>query len=159
MTRVNLVPPEDLADQHLFAEWRELKMIPAKVRKNLAKAVSMADIPAKYTLSTGHVKFFYNKMGWLYIRHQNLTRELKKRNFNISDFNAFEAFLHEMPDEHIGNDWFPTPDEIKVNVNRIIERLNQRPDWYRHYGEIKPPSFFSDRYTFQVLVDTLNSEC
>ena len=27
MTRVNLVPVEELADQHLFAEWREIKRL------------------------------------------------------------------------------------------------------------------------------------
>ncbi len=129
-------------------------MIPAKVRKNLGNAVPMNDIPRQYTMSTGHVKFFYDKLGWLYIRHQSLTRELKKRKFNISEFNAYEAFLHEMPDDHIGNNWFPTIRELKVNVNRIIERLNQRPDWYRYYGERKPASFFADKYTLQVLVDT-----
>ncbi len=155
MTRVNLVLPKDLADQHLFAEWRELKMIPAKVRKNLSNAVPMNDLPNAYTLSTGHVRFFYDKLGWLYIRHQSLTRELQNRNFKISPFNAYEAFLHEMPDDLIGNNWFPTTDDLKVNVTRIIERLNQRPQWYRHYGEIKDPAFFADRYTFLVLVDTI----
>ena len=27
MTRINLVPPEELMDQHLFAEFREIKMV------------------------------------------------------------------------------------------------------------------------------------
>lgn len=157
MTRVNLVYVEDLADQHLFAEWRELKMIPAKVRKNLANSVPLTNIPAKYTLSTGHVKFFYDKMDWLYLRHQSLTRELKKREFNISEFNAYEAFLHEMPDELITSVWAPTIDEVKINVERISERLHQRPEWYRYYGEVKDPDFFIAKYRSQLILDTILS--
>lgn len=155
MTRVNLVHVEDLADQHLFAEWRELKMIPAKVRKNLANAVPMDKIPVSYTLSTGHVKFFYNKMDWLYIRHRALTTELKKREFNISEFNSFAAFLHEMPDDLKQSIWSPTLNEIKINIDRISQRLLERPNWYRYYGEIKSPQFFIDRYNHQLVVDNI----
>ena len=33
MTRINLVPPEELCDQHLLAEHRELTRIPNAVAK------------------------------------------------------------------------------------------------------------------------------
>lgn len=160
MTRVNLVHVEDLADQHLFAEWREIKMVPAKVRKNLANAVPMDKLPPKYTLATGHVRFFYDKLGWLYLRFQDLTRELRQREYNIpSDFdiNAYGIFLHEMPGDLVRSAWIPTPEEIKINVDRIEERLRQRPEWYRYYGEIKPPEFFIEKYRSQRIVDTIKS--
>lgn len=35
MTRLNLVPVAELSDQHLFAEWREIKMVP----RSLARSV------------------------------------------------------------------------------------------------------------------------
>lgn len=35
MTRVNLVPVTELADQHLFAEFRELKMVPKSLARSL----------------------------------------------------------------------------------------------------------------------------
>ena len=64
MTRINIVPTSELADQHLVAEYRELFMVgSALVRtlksKNAAKTLN--SLPEKYTLNTGHVKFFYNK--------------------------------------------------------------------------------------------------
>ena len=38
MTRINLVPPEELMDQHLFAEFREIKMVPKSLRRSLRAA-------------------------------------------------------------------------------------------------------------------------
>lgn len=38
MTRINLVPPEELMDQHLFAEFREIKMVPKSLRRSLQAA-------------------------------------------------------------------------------------------------------------------------
>ena len=37
MTRINLLPPSQLADQHLIAEWRELPRIFGLVKKKLAE--------------------------------------------------------------------------------------------------------------------------
>lgn len=38
MTRINLVPVEELMDQHLFAEFREIKMVPKSLRRSLRAA-------------------------------------------------------------------------------------------------------------------------
>lgn len=158
MTRVNLVRPEDLADQHLFAEWRELKMIPPKlkeVQKNKLGYQIMKDVPDKYSLSTGHVRFFYDKMHFLFTRYDLLTEELHKREYNITKHNAEEIFLLGILPEMQNNFWTPSKEEIQINIARISERLYQRPEWYRYYGVVKPPEFFIQRYNQQLLVDTI----
>lgn len=155
MTRINLVRVEDLADQHLFAEWRELKMIPARVRKNLSYAVPMDNIPAHYTMSTGHVRFFYDKMDWLYHRHRKLTAELVNRNFSLAKYDSFVGFILDIPRDLRKSEWKPAKEEVQINIARISERLLQRPGWYRYYGEIKPPEFFIERYNQQLLFDTI----
>ena len=79
MTRINLVPAENLADQHLFAEWREIKMVPAALRRSLrTKTIQsiLKSVPSRYTLNTGHVTFFYNKMKFLTDRYEILSNEL-----------------------------------------------------------------------------------
>ena len=84
MTRINLIHPKELMDQHLLAEWREIKMIPASLRRSLkTKSISevIKSIPKDYTLGSGHVKFFYNKHIYLCKRYTELTKELQKRNF------------------------------------------------------------------------------
>ena len=68
MTRINLITPSKLADQHLFAEWREIKMIPPALMRSL-KSKNEQDIISKisntYTLNKGHVTFFYDKINFL----------------------------------------------------------------------------------------------
>jgi len=155
MTRVNLVRVEDLADQHLFAEWRELKMIPSRVKRNLRDGVPMFDIPKEYTLSSGHVRFFYDKFDWLYERHVSLTNELINRNFELSEYISYHHFIDTIPIKLAASFWLPTTKEIKINIDRISERLNQRPDWYRHYGVVQPPEFFINRYNQQLAVDII----
>jgi deoxyribonuclease (pyrimidine dimer) len=157
MTRINLVHVQDLADQHLFAEWREIKMIPAKFKKLQETWIGnelINDIPKTYTMSTGHVRFFYDKMYFLYQRYNLLTEELHKRDFNIAQHNAEEIFLSvNLLRQRIT--WEPTIPEIKINVERISLRLNERPNWYRYYGDIVPPIWFIDRYNQQMTVDKI----
>jgi hypothetical protein len=86
MTRINIVPVEELCDQHLFAEWRELTRIPNGIISGKLKIV-IEDIPKEYTVRTqdrpeggkGHMKFFYNKMEFLYNRYRSILKELEER--------------------------------------------------------------------------------
>jgi deoxyribonuclease (pyrimidine dimer) len=158
MTRVNLVHVEDLADQHLFSEWREIKMIPAKLKKlqeTKLGGVIMRDVPSTYTLNTGHVRFFYDKMYFLYTRYNELTDELHKRNFNISHHDAASIFIDGIVSEMQNPLWEPTIPEIAINVERITLRLNERPNWYRYYGDVVPSMWFIDRYNQQMMVDKI----
>lgn len=171
MTRINLVKPEDLADQHLFAEWREIKMIPARVKKLYSQYEEdiasgklkmlgfvrhrMTDLPSKYTMSTGHVRFFYDKMLFLFDRYKILTEELKIRNYSIAEHDARALFFDGMTIHNRTREWSPSPPEVLINIQRISERLNERPDWYRYHGVVKPPSFFIERFNHSLLVDTL----
>lgn len=59
MTRINLVHPSRLCDQHLLAELRELPRIPNGVLSGRLKR-HYDDAPEHYVLGYGHVKFFVN---------------------------------------------------------------------------------------------------
>lgn len=54
MTRINVVPVEELCDQHLLAEHRELTRIPNAVARG---RFSLLGQPADYKLGEGHVRF------------------------------------------------------------------------------------------------------
>lgn len=115
MTRINCVPVEELHYKHLVAEYRELPRVFA-----LARITKRA--PAQYTLGTGHVLFFYDKLGWLYARQWQLYDEMKRRGYNPS-FNP--KTLHEdygWRKRHLWYDWTPTPEAIALNRQRIKER-------------------------------------
>jgi deoxyribonuclease (pyrimidine dimer) len=156
MTRINLVPPEDLADQHLFAEWRESKMVPAALLRSMkTKSVNdiLRSIPEKYTLNTGHVTFFYDKMYFLHQRFLALTEELENRNYNLTECDPEAIFLDPFPADFVQDYWDAMPDEIAVNVERIVLRLNEKPDWYRYYGDVMTPGYFEQLY--KLYIDTV----
>lgn len=150
MTRINLVKPQDLADQHLFAEWREIKMVPAALRRSLkTKSINetIANIPKRYTLNTGHVTFFYNKMLFLYDRYALLTQELEDRGYNLRTHNPHSIFFWDIPDEFKKDIWEADVAEIKVNIQRILLRINEKVEWYKHLGEPVMPGYFETIYS------------
>lgn len=160
MTRINLVQVTDLADQHLFAEWREIKMIvPAAIRSLRATAPFniYERISPVYTLNAGHVTFFYNKLIFLKDRFDKLTDELHQRSFDITPFDFENEDYEFVWDRMHQIKWQPTKKDIQVNIDRIAERLKERPSWYRYYGDVYAPDFFIDRYQQQLLVDTIVS--
>ena len=136
MTRVNLIPVEDLTDQHLMAEYRELKMVPAALRRSLRtkplEAV-LGSVPERYTLNKGHVRFFYNKMFFLIKRYDLIVEELLVRQYKIQHTDSFQDFTEGLPIiffEH----WHPDPDEVAISQERINQKIQMKPNWYRHYG-------------------------
>ena len=80
MTRINLIPPKELCDQHLLAEHRELTRIPNAVAKG---KFHLKGQPEEYKLGEGHVRFFFNKMAFLKRRYDELHKECKARGFNV----------------------------------------------------------------------------
>jgi deoxyribonuclease (pyrimidine dimer) len=149
MTRINLVHVKDLADQHLFAEWREIKMVPAALRRSLkTRNIDniLAGIPKRYTLNKGHVTFFFNKMQFLTERYKLLTAELISREYNINTEDDFRIFCGDLPAEFRHVEWHPDEQEIAVNVERILLRISEKPQWYRHYGNTESLSFFKEAY-------------
>jgi len=87
MTRINLaIQPKQLTDQHLLAELRELPRIFTAVKNRIASGKSFNDIPKNFTLGTGHVKFFYDKCGFLDKRHHSLRLEYFDRFKKHYDF-------------------------------------------------------------------------
>ena len=131
MTRINLVDPSELSDQHLVAEYREIFMVGSSLQRSLKSKnweKTLANIPKKYTLNKGHVTFFYNKGKYLYKRYELLIEEMKNRGMNPDSERKFKT--EQWPDE-LFNDWEPEPDDYKVIRARIKEKIEMKPDWYR----------------------------
>lgn len=131
MTRINVVAVSDLTDQHLMAEYRELPMVLAAARRSLnSKSGWVADkVPNNYTLNRGHVYFFTNKKHYLWNRYQQLIEELKYRGYNIDPNNRTMDW--SMFDNIPQIIWSPTAKCIEINLERIRQRIDQKPNWYR----------------------------
>lgn len=116
MTRINVVPPSELCDQHLLAEHRELTRIPNTVTKG---KFDLKGQPADYKLGEGHVRFFFNKLTFLKKRYDALHQECKARGFNVQYF-----WAEDLPDDpSLWLDYEPTENALKLNRERIQERM------------------------------------
>jgi len=75
VTRINVVPPEELSRQHLLAEYRELPRVFTLARKRQADP---RGVPSGYTLGRGHVLFFTVHLAWLKERYNALVAEMRR---------------------------------------------------------------------------------
>ncbi len=131
MTRINLVNPKELSDQHLVAEYREIFMVGSALQRSIRSKtweITKSKLPDKFTLNKGHVRFFYNKGKYLHKRYLELTKEMKRRGMNPNPNRLFKK--EQWPKEYY-NDWEPTEIDKKVIRIRIKDKLKEKPDWYR----------------------------
>ena len=136
MTRINLIEPSELTDQHLIAEYREIFMVGGSLKRTLVSknGYQESKVPKQYTLNSGHVYFFYNKGQYLDKRYQELIKEMKKRGFKPDKTRTFpkEIFVKN----GLYNDWIPNSKDYKLIRQRIEEKIKMKPDWYRKTNSI-----------------------
>lgn len=133
MVRINLIKPRYLTDQHLIAEYNEMLMLLGYVKKY----PSLEDIPEKFSLNKGHIKFFKNKLSYVKKRHELIKKEMKKRGFETNKTISLSNFKTSMK-----KDWKPSKADKNIIKKRLIEKINLKPKFYRYYGEHKPKKFF-----------------
>ena len=119
MTLINVgICPTELTDKHLLAEHREIKRIPNCINKG---RYNMDGIPNKFKLGKGHVKFFYNKLEYLFLRYVHLYLECKYRGFNVQNYSKA---WDNLPKELL-NHYKPTKRDRLIVQQRINEKLNK----------------------------------
>ena len=137
MTRINIISVSELYDQHLIAEYREITMVPAALKRNLSskKGLDESKIPINYTLNKGHVYFFYNKGEYLFKRYQQIIDEMKKRGFKPDIKRKFpkDIFINN----NLYNDWEPSLEDFKIINERIESKIKAKANWYRKTEIIK----------------------
>lgn len=122
MTRINCVDPQELSGKHLVAEYRELPRIFGLVNKAIDRGEKSYNFKQKkYILGTGHCKFFYSKLQYLNIRHQELVQEMINRGYKPNFKNNLKSEFPDIPNDW-WNDWIPDLDDIEVNRKRIKDR-------------------------------------
>lgn len=129
MTRINVVPVEELTNKHLFAEYRELPraMRRAVLATYKARCPSDIKIAPAYLLGTGHELFFIDKCAWLYSRWLQLRNELVARGYNLGEqfqtiVRSRARFIRRHGSRFYGS-YQPTADAAIINRQRIQERL------------------------------------
>lgn len=129
MTRINVVPVTELCNAHLMAEFREMPRLVHNLNQSLnrkGKPFSLTEIAPEYLLGAGHVKFFFNKFKFLHQRHQQITQELLKRGYQLTQTDS-EIFTQV--DSEFYGDYEPTQEAIQLNRQRILERMPKNAKW------------------------------
>lgn len=132
MTRINLVPPQELMDQHLIAEYREIRLLTENLRRSFRSknGLDKSRIPARFTLMRGHILWFKDKGLYIDKRYRLLQQEMRNRGF-VPTFPSIDISV--WPDGWF-NDWEPDHSDLEIVRARIREKIAMKPHWYRYYG-------------------------
>lgn len=138
MTRINVIQPRHLIDQHLLGEYNE-------IRRPINLALrwwpqNPQQLPQQYIMGAGHVRFFYNKLGWIEQRFEAIKEEMRRRNWNPRG-----EIDREIP-LLLRGDWNPRERDILISIQRLHQSLQRigkpryegRPiatDWYDVVGK------------------------
>jgi deoxyribonuclease (pyrimidine dimer) len=120
VTRINLVDPSTLHQKHLIAEYREIVRVFALARKSQDEMHKKKQ-PSEYTLGTGHVLFFYDKLKFISDRYDSLCNEMLNRGYTCNRISKEQ--LHEGINKNMFWDYKPTEKAVMINQQRITERL------------------------------------
>lgn len=136
--RVNVIHPIFLSDQHLVAEYREVKMGPKALSKSLfsKNGVDKKRISKEYTLNTGHTYFFYDKNKFLEKRLKLIIDEMRFRGFQTNSVNLIDKNYDYHPSTFNGEwwgDWEVTDKAVTINMERIESRLAMKEGWYKFW--------------------------
>lgn len=124
MTRINLIPPSELSDQHLLTEYRELP-------RCIKQPLNISDAPTHYCLGKGHMKWARKNWKFLLKRFEELCNEIDYRGFKRS-FGSKELENHfhqhyDLPEV----DYNPSKEDVELSRKRINEKVAQKPFWYK----------------------------
>lgn len=131
MTRINLIPPTLLSNQHLVAEHKEILQLNGQFKKSLNSKKGIQIPKGKFTLNKGHVKFFYNKGKYLENRFNLIKIELKNRGY--SSYSEFDNYLYVQ--QNMYNDWIPDKEDYNIIVERLLDKLENKKEYYKYKNE------------------------
>ena len=134
--RINLVDPKNLTDQHLIAEYHELLMALHALERNINVK---SNIPDSFCLGSGHINFFKNKIEYLKDRHCALRIEMIRRGFKPQ----LKADISKFP-QHLINNWQPDEKDLSIIKERLVDRISQKPEWYRYFGKHFPEKYYTN---------------
>jgi hypothetical protein len=112
-----------LCDKHLVAEYRELPRAFSLIKAAQARGEDCSErfIPRAYTLGSGHVRFFYDKAGYLLARQGEIIQEMIGRGFEPKFLDL--SSLAEGIEVQRMRGWHPSGADRYLNRTRISERL------------------------------------
>lgn len=127
MTRINVVPVDELSDQHLIAEYRELPRV-------IKQDIDVSDAPEKYCLGKGHMKWARKHWAYCFLRFNELVKEMHHRGFKTS----YTVLPDGKIDTNVYGYYVVGPKDVKLNIDRLVEKYKMKPNFYRWTKREKP---------------------
>ena len=132
MTRINLVPVEELSDQHLISEYRELPRV-------IKQDINIKNAPNRYTLGKGHMKWAKAHSLFTLNRYMELCNEMAYRGFKVNhDSDKLYRIWLRQGSPETDNTYNPDGKDILVSRNRLIEKFWLKPEFYKWTSRQKP---------------------
>lgn len=132
MTRVNVIPVNELSDQWLISEYREL---PRCIKQD----IDTSDAPTRYCLGKGHMKWAKKHSIYLFRRYRWICEEMEYRGFTVNY--PAEKFYTDYINTVSGinlSTHIISNDEIELNRKRLIEKYKMKPNFYKWTKRDKP---------------------
>ena len=130
MTRINsAISVKCLTDEHLLAEHREIKRLPACYLKAKTSG-ALKRIPKEFKLGTGHVTFFLDKFSFTYMRYKAIHTECLRRGFQVTDYSDLWRVIEPTSQ---WKSYEPTKEEQELLIQRITERIQGSSKTFFHY--------------------------
>lgn len=132
MTRVNVIPVQELTDQHLLSELREAPRIFSQIEKYGHPGKKA---PKLYMLGTGHVHHFCLHSEFIYGRVLELYSEWLDRGYSF-DFSVEEwtRRFTQLP-QWSKLPYTVTDEALAINRARIAQRIAAKPSYYKMKGK------------------------
>lgn len=125
MTRINVIPVQYLADQHLIAEYRELPRV-------LKQNIDLSDAPDNYCLGKGHMKWGRKHALYCLKRYKEICNEMIYRGFTVNyTYEDLKKYVNINCPKEILNDYIITDVDIVLNLKRIVEKIIKRQNFYK----------------------------
>lgn len=130
MTRINsAISVRNLTDEHLLAEHREIKRLPACYLKAKTSG-ALKRIPKEFKLGTGHVTFFLDKFAFTYVRYKTIHNECLRRGFKVTDYSDLWRAVGRTSQ---WKSYEPTKEEEELLIHRITDRIQGSSKTFFHY--------------------------
>ncbi len=128
MTRVNVIPPEVMLDEHVSAHLREGLRPINKLREGKYRSKPIA---GPFILKKGHELWAANHCGFCKSQWELYKQEWTNRGGKGFEFTTD---LSGVPKEYC-NDYSPSKKDYRTNLARICERFRKRKKPYHFDGE------------------------
>ena len=130
MTRINVIPPSELSDQHLIAEYHEL---PRVIKQN----INICNAPDCYTLGCGHMRWACRFWKFTYDRFFSICDEMRYRGFAVN-FDPAGLRIYTERFRNRNGEYIVSDKDVELNRARIREKYNKKPDFYRWTRRNRP---------------------